>query len=131
MISSNANAYFRYEYKIQGGGKKPTASAIKYYIRLYSQNRTALKGGLGFYRAWDATTDQNDDRKDAGKLTMPVLGIGGETSWGGAVGGAMHEFADDVETLVLPDTGHWVAENAPQELLISLNTFLEPYRTAP
>jgi hypothetical protein len=43
----------------------------------------------------------------------------------------MHEFADDVETLVLASTGHWVAENAPERLLTSLSGFLEPYRTAP
>jgi pimeloyl-ACP methyl ester carboxylesterase len=131
MISSNANAYFRYEYKIQGGGKTPTASATGYYIRLYTRNRATLTAGLAFYRAWDTTTDQNAVRKKAGKLTMPVLGIGGETSWGGAVGGAMHAFADDVETVVLTSTGHWVAENAPDQLLASLSSFLEPYRVAP
>ena len=131
MISSNADAYFQFEYRIQGGGKTPPEPAIDYYIRLYSQSRQALRAGLGFYRAWDTTTDQNDARRAAGKLRMPVLAIGGETSWGGAVGGAMLGFADDVETLVLPSTGHWVAENAPRRFSAALSSFLEPYRTAP
>ena len=29
---------------------------------------------------------------------------------------------------VLPGTGHWVAEQAPQELLAALTAFLAPYR---
>ena len=65
---------------------------------------------------------QNGER-GARKLTMPVLGIGGEASWGGAVGGALSAIAEDVETLVVPGTGHWVAEAAPEALLAALSEF--------
>jgi pimeloyl-ACP methyl ester carboxylesterase len=34
--------------------------------------------------------------------------------------------ADDVQTVVLPGAGHWVAEQAPQELLAALTAFLAP-----
>jgi pimeloyl-ACP methyl ester carboxylesterase len=34
--------------------------------------------------------------------------------------------ADDVQTVVIPDWGHWVAEQAPQELLAALTAFLAP-----
>jgi pimeloyl-ACP methyl ester carboxylesterase len=36
--------------------------------------------------------------------------------------------ADDVQTLVIPGCGHWVAEQAPEQLLAALTTFLAPYR---
>jgi hypothetical protein len=36
--------------------------------------------------------------------------------------------ADDVQTLVIPGCGHWVAEQAPGELLAALTAFLAPYR---
>jgi pimeloyl-ACP methyl ester carboxylesterase len=32
---------------------------------------------------------------------------------------------DDVQSVVIPGTGHWVAEEAPEELLTA---FLAPYR---
>jgi len=32
--------------------------------------------------------------------------------------------ADNVQTLVIPDCGHWVAEQAPKELLAALTAFL-------
>jgi pimeloyl-ACP methyl ester carboxylesterase len=36
--------------------------------------------------------------------------------------------ADDVQTVVIPGAGHWVAEQAPEELLATLTAFLAPYR---
>jgi hypothetical protein len=39
---------------------------------------------------------------------MPVLAIGGAASWGGHVGDAMKLAGDDVHSVVIPGTGHWV-----------------------
>ena len=36
--------------------------------------------------------------------------------------------ADDVQGVVLPGSGHWVAEQAPEELLAAVTDFLAPYR---
>jgi pimeloyl-ACP methyl ester carboxylesterase len=33
-----------------------------------------------------------------------------------------------VQTLVIPGCGHWVAEQAPEELLAALTAFLASYR---
>lgn len=128
MVSSNADAYYRYEYEIQGGGTTPPEKAIKYYIGLYTSDRASLRSSFGFYRAWDATTTQNASRQ-ATPLAIPVLGIGGVNSWGPAVGGAMNGFATNVQTAVIAGAGHWVAEQAPKNLLATLVPFLEPYRT--
>ena len=38
--------------------------------------------------------------------------------------------ADDVQSLVIPGTGHFVAEEAPDEMLAALTAFLAPYRDA-
>jgi hypothetical protein len=38
--------------------------------------------------------------------------------------------ADDVQTVVIPDAAHWVAEQAPEEVLAALTAFLAPYRDA-
>ncbi|WP_269082855.1 hypothetical protein [Allosalinactinospora lopnorensis] len=38
----------------------------------------------------------------------------------------MKLLADDVQSLVIPGTGHWVAENAPDEMLAALTAFLAP-----
>ena len=57
-----------------------------------------------------------------------MLAIGGEESSGQSVGNTMKLTADDVQTVVLAGSGHWVAEQAPEELLAALTAFLAPYR---
>jgi pimeloyl-ACP methyl ester carboxylesterase len=130
MVSSNADAYYRYEYSIQGGGATLSDPTMNYYIKLYTRTRDVLRASFGLYRAWDDTLNQNRTVRQATKLTIPVLGIGGENSWGEFVGHGMEPTATDVTTTVLPGSGHWVAEQAPAKLLEVLTEFLAPYHAA-
>ncbi|XMA39918.1 alpha/beta hydrolase [Streptomyces albogriseolus] len=95
---------------------------MDYYVRLLSDPES-LTGSFGFYRAWDDTLAQNEKRAKT-KLTMPVLGIGGADSWGPAVADSFKGVATDVRGSVIPDTGHWLAEQAPDALLAALTEFL-------
>jgi pimeloyl-ACP methyl ester carboxylesterase len=61
---------------------------------------------------------------------MPVLAIGGAASYGEHVAEVMKLVADDVQSVVIAGAGHWVAEQAPDELLAALTAFLGPYRDA-
>jgi pimeloyl-ACP methyl ester carboxylesterase len=124
LIAGREDIFFGYEFAIQGG--KLPDDLIKYYVSLVS-NPDSLRGSLGWYRAFDATLAQNEERKTR-RLTMPVLAIGGEVSYGEHVGEAMKPLADDVQSVVIPGTGHWVAEQAPEEMLAALTAFLAPYR---
>ncbi|MFE6553914.1 alpha/beta fold hydrolase [Streptomyces sp. NPDC057746] len=125
LVRGREEDFFGYEFDIQGGQKLPRY-ARDYYVRLLF-DAAALRGSFGFYRAWDGTTGQNTDRAKK-KLTMPVLAIGGSESWGGAVAGAMQDLAQDVRGVVVRGAGHWVAEQAPEEMLTELGRFLAPYR---
>jgi pimeloyl-ACP methyl ester carboxylesterase len=124
LIAGRERAFFGYEFAIQGG--RLPDDLIEYYVGLVS-NPEALRGSLGFYRALDATLAQNEERKKT-RLTMPVLAIGGEGSYAGAVGDAMRGLAEDVQSAVIPGAGHWVAEQAPEKLFDVLSPFLAPYR---
>ncbi|MDA0167943.1 alpha/beta hydrolase [Solirubrobacter taibaiensis] len=124
LITGNEDAFFRYEFEIQGGNVPEYA--LKYYVRLLSKPG-ALRPGLGWYRALDATIAQNEQRKSR-PLPMPVLAIGGERSYGADVGKAMMALATNVQSVVIPGAGHWVAEEAPQATLAALTAFLAPYR---
>jgi pimeloyl-ACP methyl ester carboxylesterase len=127
MVHSNADAFYRYEYAIQGGGSTLPEHAIAYYVALYTRDKDVLRATFGLYRAWDATLEQNEDRVKT-PLTIPVLGIGGANSWGPLAGDGMRDAASDVQTLVIPGAGHWVAEQAPEAMLAALGSFLAPYR---
>jgi pimeloyl-ACP methyl ester carboxylesterase len=126
MVRSNTTSFYNYEFKIQGGPALPRY-AIDYYISLYNRDRETLRASFGLYRAWDATLAQNKLRGSS-ELTIPVLAIGGEKSWGDMPGHEMSSIAQNVQTLVVPGAGHWVAEQAPEALLAALTAFLAPYR---
>ena len=126
LVRGREDIFFGYEFAIQAGqGKKLPDDVMHYYFRIFS-DRDALRGSFGFFRAWFTTLLQNVART-ANPLTMPVLAIGGATSWGGDVGNIP---ADDVQTVVIPGNGHWLAETAPEETLAALTAFLAPYREA-
>jgi len=123
LVRGREDIFFGYEFAIQGGGKTLPDYALKYYFRLFS-DPDILRGSFGFYRAWDTTLAQNVQRATR-PLAMPVLAIGGAESWGERVGNLA---TDDVQIVVIPGVGHWVAEQAPEEMLAALTAFLAPYR---
>jgi pimeloyl-ACP methyl ester carboxylesterase len=124
LVQGREKLFFSWEFTIQGG--KLPDDVINYYVGMLS-NPDSLRGSFGFYRAWDAMMTQNEQRKNT-RLAMPVLAIGGAASSGDKVGEAMKLLADDVQTAVIPNSGHFVAEEAPDAMLAALTGFLAPYR---
>jgi pimeloyl-ACP methyl ester carboxylesterase len=96
-------------------------STIDVYVRAQRQPH-ALRGSLGYYRALDETIAQNRTRAGS-QLTMPVLAIGGAASRGEMVGADLDRVALNVSAISIPDCGHYVAEEAPQELLAAMSQF--------
>ena len=124
LIAGREAAFFGYEFAVQGG--RLPAEVVDYYVGLVS-DPDSLRGSLGFYRAFDATVAQNEQRKER-PLPMPVLAIGGAASYSEHVAEAMRLVAADVQGVVIPGCGHWIAEDAPEEVLAALTAFLAPYR---
>jgi pimeloyl-ACP methyl ester carboxylesterase len=128
LVQGREDIFFGYEYAIWAAKKLPNYAA-SYYIDILRSDEHALRGSFGFYRAIDTTTAQNEQRKTR-RLTLPVLAIGAEYGTGEGPADAMKLAAEDVQGLVIPGVGHWVAEEAPEEMLAALTAFLAPYRAA-
>jgi pimeloyl-ACP methyl ester carboxylesterase len=124
LVQGREDVFFRWEF--DAAARKLPDDVIDYYVGLLS-NSDSLRGSFGWYRALDTTIAQDQQRKNR-RLAMPILAIGGEMSFGEHVGEAVRAVADDVQSLVIPGAGHFVAEEAPQEMLAALTTFLAPYR---
>jgi pimeloyl-ACP methyl ester carboxylesterase len=67
-------------------------------------------------RAWLATHD---------RLTMPVLAIGGEKSFGSTMAAVMQAGAIDVQERIIPDSGHWLMEEQPALTVEAIHDFLD------
>ena len=127
LVSGREDIFFGEKFSNAAGKKKLSTDTVKHYVDLLAADPEALRGCFELYRAFPVSQAQNEQRKTR-RLTMPVLAIGGAESFGEQVGKTMELVADDVQTVVLPDCAHWVAEQAPDAMLAALIGFLAPYR---
>ena len=85
----------------------------------------AAPGGLralNYYRTH--FTDAEHNRENAKTpLAIPVLALGGAGFLGGIVEQGMSALASDVQGEVIPECGHWVADEQPQYVIDSLLRF--------
>jgi pimeloyl-ACP methyl ester carboxylesterase len=129
LVRGREDIFFGAEFSASAGTNKLPAYAVQYYVEGLASSPEALHGSFQLYRAFGATAAQNMERKNR-RLPMPVLAMGGAESSGAMVGDTMKLTADDVETLVIPGIGHWLAEQAPNEIVAALTRFLAPYKEA-
>lgn len=94
-----------------------------HYTRLYAQPG-AMRASFAQFNTI-ATHDVSDNRMSAKvKLTMPVLAIGGEKSFGQNMAIVMHNAATDVKEAVVPGAGHWLMEERPDVTVKLVEDFL-------
>jgi pimeloyl-ACP methyl ester carboxylesterase len=98
---------------------------LEVYVAAYAAPG-AMRAGFELYRAFDRDAEVNRDAlKRNGKLTMPVLAVGGATSTSGPlVEEMMLEVAEDVTAARVPRTGHWIAEENPTAFTAALLEFI-------
>ena len=86
----------------------------------------AMRAGFELYRAFDRDGDDNRAAlAKTGKLKLPVLALGGASSFFVPIAAAMlGEVAKHVEVGTIPRCGHWVAEENPAALLDALSGVL-------
>ena len=130
LVAGREDIFFGAEFSASAGTNKLPEHAVQYFVDGLAASPEALRGSFQLYRAFGATAAQNQERKTR-RLPMPVLAIGGAESLGAAPADTMKLTADDVQTLVIPGIGHWLAEQAPDELVAALTQFLAPYRDGP
>jgi pimeloyl-ACP methyl ester carboxylesterase len=132
LVKGREDIFFGAEFAASAGTKLPD-EVVRYYVDVLASHPHALRGSFGWYRAVHASIAQNEQRR-ATRLTLPVLAIGGAASSGERPADTMKLLAADVQGLVIPGSGHWLAEEAPEATLAALTEFLAPYRatsTAP
>lgn len=125
LVTGREAIFFGAEFNASAGTNKLSEETVEYYVDGLS-DPDALHGSFQLYRAFGTTTAQNEERKTR-RLPMPVLAMGGAQSLGAMAADTMKLTADDVQTLVIPGIGHWLAEEAPDEMVAALTEFLTPY----
>jgi pimeloyl-ACP methyl ester carboxylesterase len=99
-------------------------AARVHYAKLYAMPG-AMHDGFAQFAAFDQ--DVIDDRAylAKGKLTMPVLGVGGEKSFGPMMATVMRAAAVNVHEAIVPGSGHWIMEENPTATIAIVRDFLD------
>jgi pimeloyl-ACP methyl ester carboxylesterase len=104
--------------------KKFDEASRKHYAQLYAA-AGAMHAGFEQFKAFDQDAADNKAFVAKGMLTMPVLAIGGEKSFGSTMGTVMRAAATNVQTAVVPNSGHWVMEENPEATMKLIEDFLQ------
>jgi pimeloyl-ACP methyl ester carboxylesterase len=101
-----------------------------HYAQLYAAPGR-MHAGFRQFAAFDQDAVDNHAWLEAhGKLTMPVLAIGGEKSFGPTMAVVAQAGAIDVEERVIPNSGHWLMEEQPAVTVASIHDFLDGHPAA-
>jgi pimeloyl-ACP methyl ester carboxylesterase len=83
-----------------------------------------MHAGFEQFKAFDQDAIDNKAFVASGKLTMPVLAIGGEKSFGSTMATVMRAAATNVTEGIVPHAGHWVMEENPTDTIKLITDFL-------
>jgi pimeloyl-ACP methyl ester carboxylesterase len=107
--------------------KSFSEASREHYARLYAQPG-AMHAGFNQFAAFDQDAIDNKAFVAKGKLTMPVLAVGGDKSFGPIMAVVMRAAATDVTGLVIPNAGHWLMEEQPAATIVAVRAFLVQQR---
>ena len=93
-----------------------------YYAAVYARPG-AMHSAFSQFAAFSQDAEDNKLTQKT-KLTMPVLAIGGEKSFGPTMAVAMRNVAVDVKEAIVPDAGHWIMEENPTPAVNLIRDFL-------
>jgi pimeloyl-ACP methyl ester carboxylesterase len=96
-------------------------------VEFYAQplrDPARLRASFEYFRAFPTDIADVQRSLEQGPLSVPVLALGAEHSMGEAVAELARKVASDVTGGVIADSGHWIAEEKPADLLGRLMAFL-------
>jgi pimeloyl-ACP methyl ester carboxylesterase len=94
-----------------------------HYAAIYARPG-AMHAGFEQFKAFDQDAIDNKAFVAAGKLTMPVLAIGGEKSFGPTMATVMRAAATNLTEGIVPHSGHWIMEENPTDTIKLITDFL-------
>ena len=98
-------------------------TARRHYAALYALPG-AMHSGFAQFAAFDQDALDNRAFLARGRLTMPILAVGGDKSFGATMATVMRAAADDVTEGIVPDSGHWIMEENPRATIRLVRDFL-------
>jgi pimeloyl-ACP methyl ester carboxylesterase len=94
-----------------------------HYAALYAKPH-AMHDAFEQFAAFNQDAIDNKALLAQGKLNMPILALGGEKSFGAGMAVELKFVATQVESGIVPNSGHWIMEENPQATTKMVTDFL-------
>jgi pimeloyl-ACP methyl ester carboxylesterase len=94
-----------------------------HYAKLYALPN-AMHDGFEQFHAFDQDAVDNQKFLAAGPLSVPVLAIGGDKSFGTQMVVVAKAAFSNVRGAVIPNAGHWLMEENPQATIAAVQEFI-------
>ncbi|POA42326.1 alpha/beta hydrolase [Pseudomonas sp. MPR-ANC1] len=123
LVAGRERIYLdRFWNEFAGTPAKIDEDTRQHYAKLYAPPG-AMHAAFAQFRSirQDATDNEPVLQK---RLTMPVLAVGGEKSFGNNEAIVMRNAADKVTEVVIPGAGHWLMEEAPAPTIKAVRDFI-------
>jgi uncharacterized RmlC-like cupin family protein len=129
LVAGRERIYFdRIWNDFTGDPAKPDEATRNFFTATYAQPG-GMRAGFAQFAAF--SQDAADNRVfERVKLTMPVLAVGGEKSFGAVQAVIMRHVAVNVQDAVVPKSGHWLMEESPDYTVSLLRRFLDSPQVA-
>jgi pimeloyl-ACP methyl ester carboxylesterase len=101
-----------------------------HYAALYARPGAIHDAFSGQFAAFAQDAIDNQTLVGKGKLTLAVLAIGGDHSYGGQLATEVGFAATNVRSAVIGNSGHWIMEEQPQQAIAIIVPFLEEKNSA-
>lgn len=97
----------------------------RHYAKLYARPG-AMHAAFEQFATFN-TKDVADNKafQVKGKLTMPILALGAEKSFGTVQADVMREVGSNVEGGIIKNSGHWIMEEQPAQTVKAVQEFLD------
>jgi pimeloyl-ACP methyl ester carboxylesterase len=95
-----------------------------HYAALYARPGAIHNAFSGQFAAFAQDAIDNQELLAKGKLTIPVLAIGGDHSYGARLATEIGFAAENVRIAVINDSGHWIMEEQPHQAITLILSFL-------
>lgn len=126
LVEGREEIFFGYQFESKSGHPDAIPKyARDFYIELLRRKPGTLKASFEYYRSIDETIPQVREMIKT-KLLMPVLTFAGALASADLVEQEWRTLAENVESVIIPDCGHFPAEEKPEMLLKALLNFLLP-----
>src|SRR5262245_43032464 len=95
----------------------------RHYAKIYARPG-AMHAAFNQFAAFSQDASDNKVLANKGKLTMPILALGAEKSFGEQQAAIMREVGTNVESGIIANSGHWIMEEQPDATVKAVLDFL-------